>query len=99
MIGNIPTINEDALNEASRHEAIILLYPNVIIIRDNIAYDSQENIVVYDNNLVDAKVLELKNQRNAEEQTKENAKVSAMAKLTALGLTNDEVSSLLGIKL
>ena len=92
-------IDNKALEDAARHEAIILLYPTVLIIRDEIAYDAQDNVVVYDNDLVDAKVLELKNQRTAEEQAKEIAKQSAISKLTALGLTNDEISSLLGIKL
>lgn len=89
-------VDSTFINDVLRHEAIILLYPNVFIIRDNIAYDAQENTVVYDDNLVDAKVLELKNQRATEEQNKQNAKTSAIAKLAALGLTQDEIKALVG---
>ena len=35
-------------------EAIFKLYPNVITIHDNVAYDKYENIVEYDNNAVEA---------------------------------------------
>jgi len=35
-------------------EAIFKLYPNVITIHDNVAYDKDENIVEYDNAAVDA---------------------------------------------
>lgn len=39
-----------------KHHAIIKLYPNVAVIRDNIAYDEEGNIVEYDNDLVEAEV-------------------------------------------
>lgn len=35
-------------------EAIYKLYPNVITIHDNVAYDKDKNIVEYDNNAVEA---------------------------------------------
>ena len=78
------------------HEAIILLYPNVFIIRGDVAYDAQENIVQYDADAVTQKVIELQNTRAAEQQAKVSAKQSAMAKLSALGLTEDEVKALIG---
>ena len=35
-----------------KHDAIIKLYPNVRVIRGDIAYDENENEINYDNNLV-----------------------------------------------
>jgi len=40
----------------NKHSAIIKLYPNVIVIRGDIAYDQDENIVEYDKNAVEALV-------------------------------------------
>jgi hypothetical protein len=37
-----------------KHSAIYKLYPNVVIIRGDIAYDKDENIVEYDNVAVEA---------------------------------------------
>jgi hypothetical protein len=39
-----------------KHIAIRKLYPNVVTIRDDIAYDKDEQEVTYDNNAVDALV-------------------------------------------
>ena len=68
---------------------IVNLHPNVVVIRDGIAYDAQNNEVTYDINAVNAKVTE-------DEQATITAKASALAKLTALGLTQAEVTALLG---
>jgi len=38
----------------NKHEYIIKLYPSVAIVRDDVAYDKEENIVEYDNAAVDA---------------------------------------------
>jgi hypothetical protein len=38
------------------HQAIINLYPNVAVIRDDIAYDANNNEVVYDKDAVQAYV-------------------------------------------
>jgi rhodanese-related sulfurtransferase len=38
----------------NKHSAIIKLYPNVIVIRGDIAYDKDKNIIEYDNNAVEA---------------------------------------------
>lgn len=40
----------------NQHEAIYKLYPNVVTIRGDIAYDKDENVVTYDNNAVEALV-------------------------------------------
>ena len=39
-----------------KHDAIYKLYPNVTIIRGDIAYDKDNNEVTYDNNAVEALV-------------------------------------------
>ena len=39
-----------------KHSAIIKLYPNVVTIRGDIAYDKDEQEVTYDNNAVEALV-------------------------------------------
>jgi len=70
-------------------EAIYKLYPQVITIRDDIAYDADGNEVAYDLQAVTA-------QAQADAQAVIDAKASALAKLTALGLTQAEVKSLIG---
>jgi hypothetical protein len=39
-----------------KHSAIYKLYPNIVTIRDDVAYDKDEQEVTYDNNAVDALV-------------------------------------------
>ena len=39
-----------------KHSAIYKLYPNVTVIRGNVAYDKDGNEVTYDNNAVEALV-------------------------------------------
>jgi hypothetical protein len=41
------------LNRQQR-EAVIILYSNIAVIRDNIAYDANNNVVVYDTEVVQA---------------------------------------------
>ncbi len=38
------------------HQAIYKLYPQVVTIRDDVAYDANEQIVEYDQSLVDAEI-------------------------------------------
>ena len=40
----------------NKTEAIYKLYPNIVTIRDNVAYDKDEQKVTYDNNAVEALV-------------------------------------------
>ena len=70
-------------------QAIYKLYPQVIRTSDNFAYDADGNEVVYDLNAVTA-------QAEADAQAAIDTKASALAKLTALGLTQDEVKALVG---
>ena len=69
--------------------AILELYPNVVTIQGDIAYDKDGNKVAYDLAAVTAKA-------QADEQAAKDVKASALAKLAALGLTQDEVKALVG---
>jgi hypothetical protein len=69
--------------------AIYKLYPSVARTVDNIAYDAEGNEVAYDLQAVTA-------QAEADAQAVIDTKASALAKLAALGLTQDEVKSLIG---
>ena len=69
--------------------AIYKLYPNVVLTRGDIAYDIDGNEVAYDLQLVTA-------QAQADAQAAIDIKESALNKLAALGLTQDEVKALVG---
>ena len=70
-------------------DAIYKLYPNVVVTRGNTAYDANGNEVAYDLQAVTA-------QAQADAQAVIDTKASALAKLTALGLSEDEVKALVG---
>ena len=70
-------------------QALIKLYPQVVTLRGDIAYDINDNEVAYDLQAVTA-------QAEADAQAVIDAKQSAISKLTALGLTQDEVKAILG---
>jgi hypothetical protein len=69
--------------------AIYKLYPSVVRTVGNIAYDANGNEVAYDLQAVTA-------QAEADAQAIIDTKASALAKLAALGLTEDEVKALVG---
>jgi hypothetical protein len=69
--------------------AIYKLYPSVIRTVGDIAYDADGNEVAYDLAAVTA-------QAEADAQAAIDTKASALAKLAALGLTQDEVKALIG---
>ena len=69
--------------------ALFKLYPQVVVIRGNTAYDANGNEVDYDLAAVTA-------QAEADAQAVIDTKASALAKLAALGLTQDEVKALVG---
>jgi hypothetical protein len=80
-----------------KHEAIYTLYPQVVIIDDGTgAFDAEGNKVEIDQSAVNAKALELQTQAKADAQVAIDTKASALAKLAALGLTQDEVKALVG---
>ena len=68
--------------------AIYKLYPQVIKTVNDTAYDVNGNEVAYDLSAVTA-------QAEADAQAVIDTKASALAKLAALGLTQDEVKALL----
>jgi len=73
----------------SQIQAIYKLYPNVIRTVGNIAYDANGNEVAYDLQAVTA-------QAETDAQAVIDTKASALAKLAALGLTQAEVTALVG---
>jgi Sec-independent protein translocase protein TatA len=78
------------------HNAIRALNSSIVTIRGDIAYDTNEQEVSYNMAQAEAKLAELQAQETATEQAQATAKVSALAKLTALGLTQAEVTALIG---
>lgn len=79
------------------HDAIFQLNPTIVVIRDGVAYDANEQIVEYDRAAAEAKALELQAEAEAAAQAKLDARQSALAKLMALGLTEEEALAL-GVK-
>jgi hypothetical protein len=71
-------------------DAIYKLYPQVIRTVDNTAYDAEGNEVIYDLEAVTA-------QTQADIQAQAATKQSALNKLMALGLTEEEALAL-GVK-
>jgi hypothetical protein len=69
--------------------ALYKLYPAIVRTNDDTAYDAEGNEVAYDLQAVTT-------QAQADAQAVINTKASALAKLAALGLTQDEVKSLIG---
>jgi hypothetical protein len=72
-----------------QNQALIDLYPQVTRIVGDKAYDKDGNEVAYDLQAVTA-------QAEADAQAVIDTKASALAKLAALGLTQDEVKALIG---
>jgi len=69
--------------------ALVKLYPQIVNTIGDIAYDADGNEVSYNLQAVTA-------QAEADAQAVIDTKASALAKLAALGLTQDEVKSLIG---
>jgi len=70
-------------------QTLIKLYPQVVTLTGDIAFDADGNEVAYDLQAVTA-------QAEADAQSAIDIKASALAKLAALGLTQDEVKALVG---
>ena len=70
-------------------KALTKLYPQITRIVDDVATDADGNEVSYDIQAVTA-------QAQADAQAVIDTKASALAKLTALGLTQAEVTALVG---
>ena len=78
------------------HDAIYALNPAIVAIRDDVAYDKNEQIVQYDMAQAQTKLAEMQAAEVSAQQAQATAKASATAKLTALGLTADEITALIG---
>jgi len=78
------------------HDAIYALNSTVKTIRGDVAYDANGQEVSYNLAQAEVKLIELQATETAKEQAKTTAKASALAKLTALGLSEDEVKALVG---
>jgi len=78
------------------HDAIFATNPSVVTIRGDVAYDKNEQVVQYDLAAAQAKLVELQAAEAQAEKDAATAKASALAKLTALGLTQAEVTALIG---
>ena len=83
-------INQNQIN------AIYKLYPQTVRTVGDIAYDADGNEVIYDLQAVTAKIAQDEADKVAAEQAQATAKASALAKLAALGLSEDEVKALVG---
>jgi hypothetical protein len=70
-------------------QTVYKLYPSVVRTVGDTAYDADGNEVAYDLQAVTA-------QAEADAQAVIDTKASALAKLAALGLTQDEVKALVG---
>ena len=80
-------------------QALIDLYPNVTIIRGDVAMDARRNVVSYDNDDVNQKASELEAYDIAREEKLESIRASAMRKLVEnAGLTVEEVKSFIKIE-
>jgi hypothetical protein len=77
------------------HDAIYALNPSIVTIRGDVAYDANEQEVAYDKSAAEAKLAEMQAAEVAQEQAAAVAKQSAIAKLSALGLTADEIAHLI----
>ena len=79
------------------HDAIYALNQNINVIRGDVAYDANDQEITYDKTAAEAKLAELQAAETAKQEAEVAAKESALSKLTALGLTADEVKALLGV--
>jgi len=78
------------------YQAIYALNPVIVTIRGDVAYDKDENEVSYDKAQAESKLLEMQEAELKAWQDKDMAKQSALAKLTALGLTEEEIKAIIG---
>ena len=79
------------------HDAIRVLNPMVVTIRGEEAFNAQDNPVAYDMTAAQAKLAELQAAEVTAQQAAVTHKANAVAKLKAIGLTDDEIAAL-GIK-
>lgn len=81
--------------------AILDLYPNAQSVQGNsldecVVSDAEGNVISIDKHAVEARIPELKQQYEAKIASQLSLKESAVAKLAALGLTNEEIAAITG---
>ena len=81
------------------HDAVRASYSNAATIVSNeiddiTAFDADNNIITIDSSTVTAQLATLQAQYVEHQQTQAAAKASALAKLTALGLSAEEISAI-----
>ena len=76
------------------HQAIRNIYPEVITIRGNSAFDAEDNPVALDQAKVDAETARLETEQANAVAQKAADKQSAHDKLSALGLTDAEIEAI-----
>ena len=79
------------------HDAIRALNPLVITIRGEVAHDKDDNVIEYDMAAAQAKFTQMQDAESAAQQAAETHKQNAISKLSALGLSADEIAAL-GVK-
>ena len=77
--------------------AIFQLNPNIVTLRGDVAYDANEQVVEYDRAAAETKLVEMQTEAQAAVEAQAAAKQSALNKLMALGLTEEEALAL-GVK-
>ena len=78
------------------HDAIYTLNPQIVTIRGEEAFDKDDKPVAYDMTAAQAKLAELQAAEVAAQQAEATHKQNAIAKLTTLGLSQDEINALIG---
>ena len=81
------------------HDAVRAIYSNAVTISSNgiddiTAFDADNNTITIDSSTVAAQLATLQAQYAEHQQTQTTAKASALAKLTALGLSTEEISAI-----
>jgi hypothetical protein len=83
------------------HDAVYAVYTNAVTVRGNdidslVVVDVNEAPIALNKATIASKLTELQVAETTSEQTAIASKASALAKLTALGLTQAEVKALIG---
>ena len=81
------------------HNAVRASYSNAVTIvgnevNDLTVYDADGNTITIDQSVVTAQIATLQTQYAEQQQAQATAKASAIAKLTALGLSAEEISAI-----
>jgi roadblock/LC7 domain-containing protein len=83
------------------HDAVYAAYSNAVTVRGNDissleVFDANGKLIAIDSSVVTAELATMQAAEVAAEQAQATAKASALAKLSALGLTQDEINALIG---